>query len=293
LYYRLNVLPVRVPALRERASDVQDLVQYFAGRHAVKGTAPVKLDFEFLEVLKGYSWPGNVRELSNLVNRFSALFPGQLLRLRNISPEMLPRKLRELPRTVLEAAARHRELAVTVHAGDGLEEVMLREGLADIEGGVSVAVKAREQLARDNHDLEWIGWVTESIEQLFLIVFVADVSLPFRFVMLGTAHDDGAGVGTKQLIHHLFVQHTAFAIENHHLGLKPIGLDFGLVVANHMLDDGSYPFWILYQYSHFGGTLRQVVSILLAQISSNLLVGLIDRRAIDFELHRGGFEVQW
>jgi sigma-54 specific flagellar transcriptional regulator A len=96
LYYRLNVLPVRVPALRERASDVQDLVQYFAGRHAVKGTAPVKLDFEFLEVLKGYSWPGNVRELSNLVNRFSALFPGQLLRLRNISPEMLPRKLREL-----------------------------------------------------------------------------------------------------------------------------------------------------------------------------------------------------
>ncbi len=96
LYYRLNVLPVRVPALRERASDVHDLVQYFASRHAVKGTAPVKLDFEFLEVLKAYSWPGNVRELSNLVNRFSALFPGQLLRLRNISPEMLPRKLREM-----------------------------------------------------------------------------------------------------------------------------------------------------------------------------------------------------
>jgi len=96
LYYRLNVLPVRVPALRERASDVHDLVQYFATRHAVKGTVPVKLDFEFLEVLKAYSWPGNVRELSNLVNRFSALFPGQLLRLRNISPEMLPRKLREM-----------------------------------------------------------------------------------------------------------------------------------------------------------------------------------------------------
>ena len=77
LYYRLNVLPVRVPALRERASDVHDLVQYFASRHAVKGTAPVKLDFEFLEVLKAYSWPGNVRELSNLVNRFSALCPAQ------------------------------------------------------------------------------------------------------------------------------------------------------------------------------------------------------------------------
>ena len=146
LYYRLNVLPVRVPALRERASDVHDLVQYFAGRHAVKGTAPVKLDFEFLEVLKAYSWPGNVRELSNLVNRFSALFPGQLLRLRNISPEMLPRKLREM---VAQAALNSPAVEAAVEAAAGTAvDAVAASGSDASEAGSKAGASTQSPLAQ-------------------------------------------------------------------------------------------------------------------------------------------------
>src|SRR5262249_26302854 len=70
LFYRLNVFPIAVPPLRERAGDIPLLVQYFVGRFA-KGTGKNirNIGKQTLEQLKAYEWPGNIRELQNVVER--------------------------------------------------------------------------------------------------------------------------------------------------------------------------------------------------------------------------------
>lgn len=70
LFYRLNVFPIAVPPLRERADDIPLLVEYFVGRYA-KGTGKNirRIGKDTLEQLRAYSWPGNIRELQNVVER--------------------------------------------------------------------------------------------------------------------------------------------------------------------------------------------------------------------------------
>jgi two-component system nitrogen regulation response regulator GlnG len=75
LYYRLNVVPLRMPPLRERLDDVPDLVRHFLKQSEKNGLPPKTLTQEAFERLKHHSWPGNVRELENLVRRLSALYP--------------------------------------------------------------------------------------------------------------------------------------------------------------------------------------------------------------------------
>ena len=72
LFYRLNVIPVGLPPLRDRAGDVRDLAEHFAALYAVPGTSP-HLSEELLSRLQGKPWPGNVRELANFVRRAVAL----------------------------------------------------------------------------------------------------------------------------------------------------------------------------------------------------------------------------
>ena len=89
LFYRLNVVPVRVPALRERAEDIPDLVDLFMGRAAeAAGLQPRRLSEEALAVLQGYDWPGNVRQLRNAVDWILIMAPGGHATL--VQPEMLP-----------------------------------------------------------------------------------------------------------------------------------------------------------------------------------------------------------
>lgn len=96
LYYRLNVLPLNTPPLRERSEDVPTLLTFFAKHHAAAGEAPISFAPDFMDALKSYSWPGNVRELSNLIDRFSTLFAGQKLELRNFASSLLPKGLAAL-----------------------------------------------------------------------------------------------------------------------------------------------------------------------------------------------------
>ena len=96
LYYRLNVLPLNTPALRQRSQDVPALLAHFADYFAVKGQMPIRFTSDFTEALQDYAWPGNVRELSNLVDRFSTLFSGQLLSLSTVPSSLLPKGLRVL-----------------------------------------------------------------------------------------------------------------------------------------------------------------------------------------------------
>ena len=93
LYYRLNVLPMVTPPLRERNDDVPELLSFFAKKCANFGKPPIRFKPEFLTALQKYPWPGNVRELSNLVDRFSTLYAGQELDLRAIPPTLLPKGL--------------------------------------------------------------------------------------------------------------------------------------------------------------------------------------------------------
>ena len=70
LYYRLNVFPIKLPALRERKDDVPLLVNYFVDRYAKRAGKKIKhIQRKTLNMLQEYSWPGNVRELQNVIER--------------------------------------------------------------------------------------------------------------------------------------------------------------------------------------------------------------------------------
>ena len=75
LYYRLNVIPLALPPLRDRAEDIPELAQHFAQMYGAPGTEP-RLSRELLTRLEQHSWPGNVRELANFVRRAVALSRG-------------------------------------------------------------------------------------------------------------------------------------------------------------------------------------------------------------------------
>lgn len=96
LYYRINVLPIRTTPLREREGDLPELLDFYAGRHAMAGNKPIVFAADMQEMLVSYRWPGNVRELSNLVDRFSTLFPGQTITCPLVPSCMLPSGLVEL-----------------------------------------------------------------------------------------------------------------------------------------------------------------------------------------------------
>ena len=93
LYYRLNVLPVVTPPLRERPEDIAELLRFYAEHYKLPKGPAVRFSPDFLEALVNYPWPGNVRELCNLMDRFSTLYPGQILDLRAIPANLLPKGL--------------------------------------------------------------------------------------------------------------------------------------------------------------------------------------------------------
>ncbi len=79
LLFRLNVLPIHIPPLRERPEDVAPLVQHFAARQAARLGRAVRLDPGAVQLLGAYPWPGNVRELANLVERLAILASGDTI----------------------------------------------------------------------------------------------------------------------------------------------------------------------------------------------------------------------
>ena len=82
LYYRINVFPIRLPALRERSDDIPLLVRHFVQGFARRMQKSIDhVSVESMNALSGYSWPGNVRELQNLIERAVILSPGKVLRL--------------------------------------------------------------------------------------------------------------------------------------------------------------------------------------------------------------------
>jgi two-component system nitrogen regulation response regulator GlnG len=88
LFYRLNVVPLRLPPLRERIDDVPDLIRHFLALSEREGLPAKRLDQPALERLKGHRWPGNVRELENLARRLAALYPHETITAAVIEAEL-------------------------------------------------------------------------------------------------------------------------------------------------------------------------------------------------------------
>lgn len=96
LYYRLNVLPLRTTPLRDRRSDIAELLEFYAQRYGHESGRALTFTADMVALLCEYDWPGNVRELANLTDRFSTLFAGKCIDVGTVPTAMLPAGLARL-----------------------------------------------------------------------------------------------------------------------------------------------------------------------------------------------------
>jgi two-component system, NtrC family, nitrogen regulation response regulator NtrX len=129
LYYRLSVVPIRVPSLRERVQDIAELVPYFLSEFCARNNfRPRMIDPDAIAQLERYSWPGNVRELKNVVERMAILTPGE-----RITVDAIPLEVRsgQTPRV----AAGLQEVR------DSAERDRIRQALDQTDWNVSAAAR--------------------------------------------------------------------------------------------------------------------------------------------------------
>jgi len=134
LYYRLNVVPIEVPTLRERKADIPELIDHFLNDCAVQNRTRRKtIDPQALEVLSAYSWPGNVRELKNLIERLVILVPGDHIEAADIPPSY------RTEGAYSASALKSDYLAIDdfKDAKKAFEDAYIREKLIENEGNVS------------------------------------------------------------------------------------------------------------------------------------------------------------
>jgi len=145
LFYRLNVMPMEVPALVDREGDVELLLQHFIALFAAAGgNAPIDLSGEARQALMRHNWPGNVRELKNLVERLTILYPGQVIPVSHLPPEIASDHVEDHVRGGgLRGHVEDHERDLIKRA---IEEVGGRKGLAAEKLGISRhALKRRVQ----------------------------------------------------------------------------------------------------------------------------------------------------
>ena len=144
LFFRLNVVPIRLPPLRERAEDIPHLARHFFAAAAAEGLPLKHMDAGAHERLKRYRWPGNVRELENLVRRLAALYPQEVITAPLVEAEL---GLNRPSQAMVPAS----EIATGTLGAGGLD---LSPGTAE-EGGLMGAVERHlaELFARHGEDL--------------------------------------------------------------------------------------------------------------------------------------------
>lgn len=138
LYYRLNVIPLFIPPLRERLDDIPELVAYFIQQQ--RESLPQERSFSqtSLKCLRGYHWPGNVRELKNLVERLMIMAPASI-----IEPEDLPEFIHK--RTVSPASTPWDallDIGTLREARQGFERIYLKTHLERNENNISRTAEA-------------------------------------------------------------------------------------------------------------------------------------------------------
>nr|WP_231571152.1 sigma 54-interacting transcriptional regulator [Paenibacillus sp. VKM B-2647] len=144
LYYRLNIVDMYVPPVRERTEDIPLLVEQFLERHRIKHGKPYHISPQLLRLLMDYHWPGNVREIENAVERAVVL-----CRDNNLSIEDFPREIRELHRESREAASPgaampHDAACNAASLPDQLDEIertLIEQALEGCQGHVAAAAR--------------------------------------------------------------------------------------------------------------------------------------------------------
>jgi formate hydrogenlyase transcriptional activator len=142
LFYRLNVFPLQVPALRERAEDISVLAEYFAQRYGAKARKNIRrIEEPTLKLLQAYPWPGNVRELQNVIERAAILCDGDTL---SVDETWLQH----------ESPARRADSATLAASLEDRERKMIEAALAESRGRVSGASGAAARLGIARSTLE-------------------------------------------------------------------------------------------------------------------------------------------
>jgi len=137
LYYRISVIPMELPPLRERKGDIVELAQYFIGKHCAQTGRDLSISPPAMRLLEAYSWPGNVRELEHTIERAVALEMTN-----TIQPERLPDQITKYSPTRVASAFDLPEqgLNLTAHL-DQLEKTYLLEALRRTEGNQTNAAQ--------------------------------------------------------------------------------------------------------------------------------------------------------
>jgi two-component system response regulator AtoC len=138
LFYRLNVLPIHVPPLRDRREDIQLLIEHFVTRNNARlGTSVRGLDTEARRLLYEYAWPGNVRELENTIERAMVLTEGDCL----VAAD-LPERIREARDPVqMHLASGELSVKKTMRV---IEEILIRRALQKTKGNRTRAAEVLE-----------------------------------------------------------------------------------------------------------------------------------------------------
>ncbi|MFN7134522.1 MAG: sigma-54 interaction domain-containing protein, partial [Myxococcales bacterium] len=157
LYYRLAVVPVVMPPLRERPEDIPALAQLFLDRSAANaGVKPPRLSAEALQVLQAYAWPGNVRELMNAMEAAVLLAPDDELRPEHFARAVQPRPAPSAPGATPAVAALPPvgvPLPTLREARDAFERQYLVEALGRTGGNVSAAARIAGRNRTDFYEL--------------------------------------------------------------------------------------------------------------------------------------------
>jgi len=147
LWFRLNVLPIHIPPLRERTEDVAPLVRHFAQRCAAHLRRPVKFDAGAVPLLAAYGWPGNVRELANIVERMAILATGELVTAADVA-RVLPAGTAPRPTTDNGGDTVWQDIELT-DTLDRYERELIARALSASRGNVAEAAR-RLQTDRAN-----------------------------------------------------------------------------------------------------------------------------------------------
>jgi DNA-binding NtrC family response regulator len=155
LYYRLSVVPLRLPALRERPSDIPQLLHHFlTSRQGPSGRRPRRFSPDAIDRLMQYSWPGNVRELKNLVERLVVTSDAEVITVGHLPGDVTgsaPEDPPPVPRTNAEMQALKRRLHD--QASSAIERAFVLEALRRSEWNVSQAARDTGILRPNFHAL--------------------------------------------------------------------------------------------------------------------------------------------
>jgi DNA-binding NtrC family response regulator len=139
LYYRFDVVGIRVPALRERSEDISLLATYFLGRFRDEnGGGPHSIADDTMDMLRRHRWPGNVRELRNAIRRAAVLCDGDQIRVHDLPPGLV-RRANAMPPSAPRPTA---ELDLAAAGLDGVIAGHIQRVLAAVDGNKSKAAQA-------------------------------------------------------------------------------------------------------------------------------------------------------